>query len=148
MSDQAQSPPPATVTTVAPSLKEESGFYEPYAYFARNLRTWFVAYGIGGPVVFLTNESASRAVFSLDIARPIAWLFLGGVALQIVTTMLYKTAMWYQYMSEIEANRKRSWQYMASEWLTDRYWPEAVLDLSTVGLFGWATLLAVEAIVP
>lgn len=42
--------------------KEETGFYEAYAGFARNLRIWFVAYGIGGPVLFLTNSEVWQKV--------------------------------------------------------------------------------------
>jgi hypothetical protein len=38
--------------------KEEKGYYEPYTYFARILRTWFVAYGIGVPAFLMTSKSA------------------------------------------------------------------------------------------
>lgn len=147
MSDET--PPPSQVpsSSSAPQRKE-SGFYEACAYFARNLRTWFVAYGIGGPVVFLTNESVSKALLSLEVGRPIATLFLAGVILQILTTMTYKAAMWHQYMEELDSARKTSWQYRASDWLTDRYWPEALIDFATIALFGWATILMIEALTP
>src|SRR2546426_7954213 len=61
-----------------PIGKEESGFYEPYAALARNLRTWFIAYGIGGPVIFLTNEPAAKALYSAGVGRSVAYCFLGG----------------------------------------------------------------------
>ena len=148
MPDLAEPTAKNSVSQSAVSAKEESGYYEPYAYFARNLRTWFVAYGIGGPVVVLSNEAATKEVFSLDIGRPIALFFFSGVVLQILTTMLYKAAMWYHYMVELGNISKANWQYRASDWLTSRYWPEATLDAATLALFGWATLLAIEAIVP
>jgi hypothetical protein len=40
------------------SPSQESGFYEAYVGFARTLSVWLIAYGIGGPAIFLTNEAA------------------------------------------------------------------------------------------
>ena len=34
------------------------GHFENYAEYAKTLRSWLVAYGIGGPVLFLTNKDA------------------------------------------------------------------------------------------
>jgi hypothetical protein len=74
--------------------KEEVGFYEAYAGFARTLRTWFVAYGIGGPVLFLTNDNAAKTFRGAPSAHLIAYSFLSGVLLQILAALLSKTAMW------------------------------------------------------
>src|SRR5205809_8022604 len=82
--------------------KEESGFYEAYAGFARTLRTWFVAYGIGGPVIFLTNDTAAKRFQVSGSSRAVAYSFFAGVALQILAALLYKTAMWYLYRGELE----------------------------------------------
>lgn len=32
---------------------DDSGFYEPYAYFSKTVRAWFIAFGVGVPVLFL-----------------------------------------------------------------------------------------------
>jgi hypothetical protein len=120
--------------------REESGFYEAYAGFARTLRVWFIAYGIGGPTVFLTNEVAGARLFTSGAGGAVAYPFLGGVAVQIALALFYKTAMWYLYMGEFNPKIKASLLHKVSDWLSESYWIELVGDLATLGLFGWATL--------
>jgi hypothetical protein len=72
------------------SSKAESGFYEAYVDFARNLRIWLLAYGIGGPAAFLTNEGAARILRSSLFGRQITYCFMAGVALQVFVALLYK----------------------------------------------------------
>ena len=62
--------------------------------------------------------------------------------------MLYKSAMWYLYMGELETVSKSTRIYNAAEWLSERYWPEALSDVVTLGLFAWATLKALHLIAP
>ena len=143
-----QLPNPAEGVVSAPTPRQETGFYEAYVGFARNLRVWFIAYGIGGPVLLLSNESAGKALFRSGLARSIAYTFLPGVALQILVALLYKSAMWYLYLGESDDSRK-SWRlYKASEWLSDSFWIELLSDIATLFLFGWATLRALHALTP
>ncbi len=137
--------PEVPQTTVG---RQESGFYEAYAGFARNLRIWFIAYGVGGPVVFLTNEAAGQALLASGPARRIAYTVLAGVGLQILLALLYKTAMWYLYLGELDDSRKSWMLYKVSEWLSDSYWIELVSDAATLVLFGWATLDVLHALTP
>jgi len=130
---------------MAKDEEEDSGFYEAYAGFARALRTWFIAYGIGGPVIFLTNEAAAKILLASGAARTVAYCFLLGVALQIVTALSYKSAMWHLYMGELDPEKKSRRLYKASDWLTQQYWLEVILDIGTLGLFGWATLKTLNA---
>ena len=58
------------------------------------LRVWLIAYCIGGPAIFLTNEAAGKTLFSCGSGRIVAYAFLGGVAVQVVLALLYKSAMW------------------------------------------------------
>jgi hypothetical protein len=120
--------------------REESGFYEAYVGFARTLRVWFIAYGIGGPTVFLTNEAAGTRLFASGQGGVVAYAFLGGVAVQIALALLYKTAMWYLYIGAFNLKTKASGLYKASDWLSESYWVELVGDLLTLTLFGGATL--------
>ncbi len=137
--------PEVPQTTVG---RQESGFYEAYAGFARNLRIWFIAYGVGGPVVFLTNEAAGQALLASGPDRRIAYTVLAGVGLQILLALLYKTAMWYLYLGELDDSRKSWMLYKVSEWLSDSYWIELVSDAATLVLFGWATLDVLHALTP
>jgi hypothetical protein len=76
--------------TTAP---KDSALYEPYAEFARTLRTWFVAYGVGAPALLLTNKELWRAVQGSGDARRIAEYFLAGAVVQIIEALLYKHPM-------------------------------------------------------
>lgn len=104
------------------------------------MRVWFIAYGIGGPAVFLTNETAGQRLLASGSGRAVAYAFLGGVVVQIALALLYKSAMWYLYLGEYEPKAKVSWLYKTSEWLSESYWIELVGDLVTLTLFGGATL--------
>lgn len=51
------------------SRSSESDFYEPYAAFARTLRTWFVAFGVGVPALLVTSEHARDILVESGCAR-------------------------------------------------------------------------------
>jgi hypothetical protein len=144
--DRTMQDPPisAPSSRAVHSGKEESGFYAAYVDFARNLRIWFIAYGIGGPSVFLTNEAAGRILRSSIFAKQIAYLFVAGVGLQITVALLYKTAMWYLYRGEYDGTVKSTWLYKSSYWFSDLYWLELAVDLATLALFGYATLTVIK----
>jgi hypothetical protein len=122
--------------------KEESGFYEPYSEFARILRTWFIAYGIGVPVLLLTSQDCWRVVVESGNARSIGLMFLGGVSIQVIMALVYKTAMWQLYSAELHPEHKKSRLYRLSDRLSDQYALEFIMDLITLGFFGWATVKA------
>lgn len=123
---------------------EETGFFEAYAGFARTLRLWFIAYGIGGPAAFLTNEPAGKKLYESGQGPGVAYAFLGGVVAQILLALLYKSAMWYLYMGEYDAEIKTSKLYKASKWLSEAYWIEVLGDALTLILFAGATLRLVR----
>ncbi|MDE2196498.1 MAG: hypothetical protein KGJ56_04865, partial [Gammaproteobacteria bacterium] len=62
----------------------DSGFYEPYIQYSRTLRTWLVAYGVGGPVLLVSQDLVARAIIKAGTGKWVAWLFLTGVAVQII----------------------------------------------------------------
>jgi hypothetical protein len=139
---------PPTVSDPPPQPRQETGFYSAYAEFAKNLRLWFLAYGIGATAIFVTNESAGRRLLSSGVAELVIYLFLGGVALQVFLALLYKTAMWHLYMGEFEAEFKAKWWYKRSEHISDSYSIELACDLATIGCFGAATYLLVKVFIP
>jgi hypothetical protein len=135
-------------TTVSPGIaRDDSGFYEPYAEFAKSVRTWFIAFGVGAPVLFLINKDAGERLLNSGSGEFVAYAFLFGVAVQVLAAILYKTAMWYLYMGELDPEEKNRWLYKASQWLSDQYWIEFALDAITFGAFAWATLLVVRLFV-
>ncbi len=130
-----------------PGKREEADFYAPYGEFARNLRTWFIAYGVGAPALFIAQPELLSAVVASGSGRLLASLFLSGVAVQILVAIMYKGAMWYLYMGELDASVKAKKRYKVADWLSEAFWLELLFDLVTLVLFGVATALALEVIV-
>lgn len=120
--------------------KSDFGFYESYSGFARSLRIWFIAYGIGGPAIFLTNNDAWRTLAASGQGRSVAYLFLTGVAIQIMEALLYKTAMWYLYVGELAPGTRKRRVYKIADWLSESYMLEGLFDLATLVVFTLAAL--------
>lgn len=74
-------------------IKEESCFYQPCSQFSRTLRAWLVAYGIGGPVLIASQEHLADAIFESGAGYAVTILFLVGVAIQVIASLLYKDSM-------------------------------------------------------
>jgi hypothetical protein len=123
----------------SPIEKEEKGFYEAYVGLSRNLRVWFIAYGIGGPVLFLSNNEVWQKISASGDGKLIGFLFLSGVSIQLVGTLLYKTTMWYLYIGELHKDFKKRLRYKVSDWVSECYCLEFIFDLGTLITFGWAT---------
>ncbi|HVN76939.1 MAG TPA: hypothetical protein VMT19_11515 [Thermoanaerobaculaceae bacterium] len=124
----------------APAPRKETGFFEPYTFLAKTVRTWFIAYGIGMPVLLVGNGDVWKSLMRQHAVVGIILPFLAGVALQVVTAIVFKAAMWYSYLSELGELEEESWHYRAATWITNRYWPEAAVELGTFVLFAWTTL--------
>lgn len=147
MNQQQQQSPPAATPDPAPQPRQESGFYSAYAEFAKNLRIWFLAYGIGATAIFVTNEGAGKRLLSSGAAEIVTYLFLGGVALQIFVALLYKSAMWYLYIAELDPKEKESWQHGLSDSISNSYWIEFLCDAATIACFGAATYQLVKVFI-
>ncbi len=128
-------------------VKQESGFYEAYSDFARNVRTWFIAYGIGGPVLFASSDSVWPSLRDSGLGPGVVYLFLFGVALQIIGALIYKSAMWYLYVGELQPAFQKTRRYKVADWLSENYLIEAGIDVVTLVLFGLATLVTLKVLV-
>jgi hypothetical protein len=142
----SEAPAPPHVVPGTPVPSTERGFYEPYSGFARTLRTWLIAFGVGAPIVFFQSPSAWAALSSDGSVRPFVYCFLAGIALQVVCALLYKTSMWYLYMEELDEVKENDWRCRAARWLSTAYWLELAFDLASIALFAYATLRAIRVI--
>jgi hypothetical protein len=120
--------------------KEESGYHSAYADFAKNLRVWLLAYGIGAPILLVSEPRVAESIAAAPDTRLIISLFFAGVALQIGMAVLYKAAMWYMYLGELKGAVRATTRYRISDWLTMQFWIEISADICTIALFGVATL--------
>jgi hypothetical protein len=125
--------------TGTPPVDDGEGHYLAYLEHARTLRTWLVAYGIGGPVLILSQDSLWKRLMASGHLPRIATLFLIGVALQVFLAAVNKNAMWAVYYGTIEPSYKQTYRYKIGEWLSSQYTIDFALDLATMILFAVAT---------
>lgn len=137
---------PVPPESVPQAVKRETGFSSSYVEFAKTLRTWFVAYGIGAPVFVLGQDTLRASWQSIPDARFIAECFLGGVALQVIAALVYKISMWYLYMGELDEEFCNSTRYEWSESISVALWLEVLFDVGTIGLFGYATVRMLDVL--
>lgn len=109
-----------------------------YLEYNKVLRTWFVAFGVGGPALFLVNDAVAKRLAAIGSLRCVAILFMAGAAAQVLGALLNKGANYYQYLSSIDDGIIGSRRYEVSEWLIRQYWIDVVVDLVTVDCFGVA----------
>lgn len=120
------------------------GYFESYAEYNRILRSWFVAFGIGGLALFLPQSPLREALLASGHTRTVAFLFLVGVIAQIVVAFLNKYANWYCYFGEdnpafLNSPLYRFWARIASQ-----FWIDIILDVLTVGCFTAAVWMLFE----
>jgi len=125
---------------------EQGSYFDAYSHFARTLRLWFIAYGVGAPIAICSSDRLLDAVVAARSLNPVVPLFFAGIAVQIMMAMIWRTALWYQYRAEYKPNSMSTWRYRASCRISDQYWLEFLADLFTLVLFAYATWVAVSAI--
>lgn len=114
-------------------------YFKAYGEYSKVLRTWFVAYGIGAPVLFLTNDALAEALRTSREGRFVAGFFLAGVLLQVVLAILNKFSMWGIYYGEFKDPFKGTRWYRIAHWFSERFSIDAVLDVLTFLAFAIAT---------
>jgi hypothetical protein len=123
----------------APSSAAE-GYFECYADFSKTLRTWFIAYGVGAPVLLLSCDHIWTELESASGAHVIGWCFLIGAAVQVAEALLYKSAMWCLYRGEELPEVKKSRRYEVSFYVSEAWWLDVIPDVTSLALFGYATI--------
>ena len=130
------------------SPQEEQGFFDVYRVAATNLRTWLIAYGIGAPVLFLSNDHLWQALVKAKSVKSIAILFLIEVATQVILASINKNAMWFCYSGEGDPAFREKRIYKFSDWLSEQFWIDMGCDVLTMVLFAIATYLTIGALIP
>jgi hypothetical protein len=142
-------PIPESPHKIVGNAADEAQFLEAYGEYAKTLRAWLVAYGIGAPVLFFSNDKVSAKMAMAAETPLIAKLFLVGVTLQVVLAALNKTVMWACYHRERNlAICKDQKFFTLMYWLSDQFWIDFVVDLATGGLFIYATWRTFSILVP
>jgi hypothetical protein len=123
-------------------------YFKAYSGFAKTLRTWLVAYGIGLPVLILTQNAALAALNTAHSTRLVGRLLLIGVALQVGVAALNKQVMYGCYYYETPNGRSARFQfpYKAARAISEWYWIDLIVDIATLILFGFATYFCFDAL--
>jgi len=130
---------PAKKPARKPDTSESDSYFKNYDTYAGTVRAWLVAYGIGGPVLFLTNEKAAGRVASSKYASEIIIFFLLGVGLQVVLSLINKWAAWHIYAGAVEPHRMKRVSYRVWDWINKQSWLDASVDVISFAGFVWAT---------
>jgi hypothetical protein len=131
----------------AESEERASSFYEAYEGHSKLLRTWLVAYGIGTPVIFLTNDSLWQTLAQSGYAAKVGTLFLTGVGLQVLLATVNKTVMWALYFGEVSPRFKQKWLYRLADGASESFWLDMLVDVITIVFFVLATICTFQVVV-
>src|SRR5688500_3624771 len=109
-----------------------------------------VAYGIGGPILLLTNRDAPEALAKSPHLQTIVTLFVLGVGLQILLALINKWAAWHMYRGAYAMFQHErgdpdcdghysSKTYGIWRWIIKQRWIDFVVDVGALSVFSIAT---------
>lgn len=110
-----------------------------YLEYNRILRSWFVAFGIGGPALFLIEEQIWQRLIENGELRQVSAAFIVGAAAQVMGAVINKIANWYVYLGATDAAFRTKRRCRVCGWLVRQFWVDMVLDALTIAAYGWAT---------
>ena len=139
------------------------GHYKVYEEHMKTLRAWFVAYGVGGPVLFVTQQDFASTLVDSGLSQLVGVLFLFGVLLQAVVALFNKWVNWGLYYFDedeaeaavavdtvetvetssdaVDTETKPQGLQRFCESYSSKVWIDIVADLATLILFAVATVL-------
>lgn len=118
---------------------EQDNYFEDFAEYAKALRTWFVAYGVGGPVLLLTNEGIRERIAASGLSGTIAFCFLLGVALQVLGAVVNKASLWGCFKAARQPALRMRPRFRVAKWFADVLIVDLAIDVASMLAFGWAT---------
>lgn len=133
----------------SPTPFDRNAHLEHYASGAKDLRGWFLAYGVGGPFLFISNKEVFARVANSPSALCIVTLFLIGVGLQILITLINKWNNWWLYRHWVDKRElaHQSLSVRLSNWLSDQILIDISVDLLSFGLMACATIMTIAVFI-
>lgn len=130
------------------AVEEREEFYKAYEEHSKTLRTWLVAYGVGAPVLFFTNEQLAQSFARAPEAVRISAFFLGGVVLQVVLAAVNKTVNWAAYFALRRPGEATGRRFRVARWIAEQFWIDLLIDALSLVAFGFATWWSVSLLMP
>ena len=120
--------------------------FEAYAEYAKNLRIWFVSFGIGAPLALVSGTRLSDALSASGNLYKVVLLYLIGVALQIILSLLNKYTNWICYYGENHKEFQGKRVYKIALAVSRRFELDGFIDLSTFALFFCASVAVLRSL--
>lgn len=110
-----------------------------YLEYNKTIRVWFVGYGIGTPVLILTQKHLYDQFTRSENAWLISMLYLAGVLIQVVSSIVNKWTNWVRYNEYLGLRTYPKWLHNFADSWRDTFWANAALDVVTALIFSGAT---------
>ncbi len=125
--------------------KQTEGYFEQYWRYASALRNWFVAYGIGGAILFISKADLF-AKFSPGTKKIIVIAFLLGVLVQVLLAFWNKMGHWFIYRGGDDPSYRSRKIYKFWDKATEWFWIDMSVDIVTFFSFLFATYKLITAL--
>ena len=122
-------------------LIDNDEYFRVFEEYSKTVKGWFIAYGIGAPVLFLTQEKVSEKIIESGEAKLIVLLFLSGVVIQVFIALVNKWNNWYIYL-KYDNSKEYNHQGMLVTFcckLSRQVWIDILIDILSFCLFFFAT---------
>lgn len=127
--------------TVERAYDAAIGYYGNYQEYNKLLRTWFVAFGIGGPALLYSKPELLQELSETNRSR-IVWAFLLGSAIQVVLALINKTVSWVEHNYQLKRTKSltlgRNLLERICIWLDNKFGVDVLFDLISAVLFAYA----------
>ena len=112
-----------------------SEFHEGYREYNRLLRAWFVGFGVGGPVILLTQEKLRVDLVQQGLLGFVVLCFLIGAASQILIAFINKVECWYCFYARFKPSfaATRTGRFMLR--LDKQFWIDISCDVITMAAY-------------
>lgn len=117
-----------------------------YSDYARTLRLWLVAYGVGTPAFFVSEEWVWVALNQKGYGANLLAFFALGVISQIALAFVNKYSMWFIYRGEQTPHYRDSLGYRIACTLSDTEYTDIACDVFSIVCFCVGTYYLLAAI--
>ena len=124
--------------TAVVEVDDVSDCFTAYLEYNKILRTWFVAFGVGVPALFLVHPEIAQGLLARHLLEQVATVFMVGTAAQVFGGLINEVANWYVYRWTNDEDKGNSLLFRLANAISDYFWIDLAVDLLTIACFGWA----------
>jgi hypothetical protein len=122
-------------------MTQEKTNFDVYELHNKSLRTWFVAYGVGGPIFLFNKPEMWESLANSSYRLLVIFLFLGSTLFQVGVVFINKWIMYYQHRGDTEEEFKETRCYKISEKISKYAWIDISADVFSICALSAGTAL-------